>query len=64
MYKRQVLLLPQMLFFRFQMVLWLLLRQELQLLSSQEVMRDEEVIKAADDANLAMAFTGIRHFRH
>ena len=27
-------------------------------------MRDEEVIKAADDANLAMAFTGIRHFRH
>ena len=22
------------------------------------------VIKAADDANLAMAFTGIRHFRH
>ena len=26
--------------------------------------RDEEVIKAADDANLAMAFTGIRHFRH
>ena len=27
-------------------------------------MRDEEVIKAADDANLTMAFTGIRHFRH
>ena len=27
-------------------------------------MRDEEVIKAADDADLAMAFTGIRHFRH
>jgi phosphoribosylaminoimidazolecarboxamide formyltransferase/IMP cyclohydrolase len=27
-------------------------------------MRDDEVIKAADDANLAMAFTGIRHFRH
>jgi phosphoribosylaminoimidazolecarboxamide formyltransferase/IMP cyclohydrolase len=27
-------------------------------------MRDEEVIKAADEANLAMAFTGIRHFRH
>jgi phosphoribosylaminoimidazolecarboxamide formyltransferase/IMP cyclohydrolase len=27
-------------------------------------LRDEEVIKAADDANLAMAFTGIRHFRH
>ena len=27
-------------------------------------MRDNEVIKAADDANLAMAFTGIRHFRH
>ena len=27
-------------------------------------MRDDEVIKSADDANLAMAFTGIRHFRH
>ncbi len=27
-------------------------------------LRDEEVIKAADDANLTMAFTGIRHFRH
>jgi phosphoribosylaminoimidazolecarboxamide formyltransferase/IMP cyclohydrolase len=26
--------------------------------------RDEEVIKAADDADLAMAFTGVRHFRH
>jgi len=26
--------------------------------------RDDEVIKAADDANLTMAFTGIRHFRH
>jgi phosphoribosylaminoimidazolecarboxamide formyltransferase/IMP cyclohydrolase len=26
--------------------------------------RDEEVIKAADDADLAMAFTGMRHFRH
>ncbi len=26
--------------------------------------RDEEIIKAADDAGLAMAFTGIRHFRH
>jgi phosphoribosylaminoimidazolecarboxamide formyltransferase/IMP cyclohydrolase len=26
--------------------------------------RDEEVIKAADDAGLAMVFTGIRHFRH
>jgi phosphoribosylaminoimidazolecarboxamide formyltransferase/IMP cyclohydrolase len=26
--------------------------------------RDEEVIKAADDAGLAMAFTGVRHFRH
>ena len=26
--------------------------------------RDDLVIKAADDANLAMAFTGIRHFRH
>jgi phosphoribosylaminoimidazolecarboxamide formyltransferase/IMP cyclohydrolase len=26
--------------------------------------RDDEVIKAADDAGLAMAFTGIRHFRH
>ncbi len=26
--------------------------------------RDEEVIKAADDAGLAMVFTGLRHFRH
>ena len=26
--------------------------------------RDEDVIKAADDAGLAMAFTGMRHFRH
>jgi phosphoribosylaminoimidazolecarboxamide formyltransferase / IMP cyclohydrolase len=27
-------------------------------------MRDAEVIKAADDQNLAMVFTGMRHFRH
>jgi len=27
-------------------------------------LRDGEVIAAADDAGLAMAFTGIRHFRH
>jgi phosphoribosylaminoimidazolecarboxamide formyltransferase/IMP cyclohydrolase len=27
-------------------------------------LRDAEVIAAADDAGLAMAFTGIRHFRH
>jgi phosphoribosylaminoimidazolecarboxamide formyltransferase/IMP cyclohydrolase len=27
-------------------------------------MRDEEVIKAADDAGIAMVFTGMRHFRH
>ncbi|MBR9843329.1 MAG: bifunctional phosphoribosylaminoimidazolecarboxamide formyltransferase/IMP cyclohydrolase [Rhodobacteraceae bacterium] len=27
-------------------------------------MRDEEVIKAANDAGLAMVFTGMRHFRH
>jgi phosphoribosylaminoimidazolecarboxamide formyltransferase/IMP cyclohydrolase len=26
--------------------------------------RDEEVIAAADEAGLAMLFTGIRHFRH
>ena len=26
--------------------------------------RDEEEIAAADAAGLAMAFTGIRHFRH
>ena len=26
--------------------------------------RDEEVIKAADDAGIAMVFTGVRHFRH
>jgi phosphoribosylaminoimidazolecarboxamide formyltransferase / IMP cyclohydrolase len=27
-------------------------------------LRDEEVIRAADDAGLAMLFTGVRHFRH
>ncbi len=27
-------------------------------------MRDDEVIQAADDAGLAMIFTGMRHFRH
>jgi phosphoribosylaminoimidazolecarboxamide formyltransferase / IMP cyclohydrolase len=27
-------------------------------------LRDDEVIKAADDAGLAMLFTGVRHFRH
>ena len=27
-------------------------------------MRDDEVIKAADDAGLAMVMTGFRHFRH
>ncbi|MFH1521265.1 MAG: bifunctional phosphoribosylaminoimidazolecarboxamide formyltransferase/IMP cyclohydrolase, partial [Candidatus Micrarchaeota archaeon] len=26
--------------------------------------RDEEVIKAADEQNIAMVFTGVRHFRH
>jgi phosphoribosylaminoimidazolecarboxamide formyltransferase/IMP cyclohydrolase len=26
--------------------------------------KDSEVIKAADDAGIAMAFTGVRHFRH
>ena len=26
--------------------------------------RDDEVIKAADEAGLAMVFTGVRHFRH
>ena len=26
--------------------------------------RDEEVIAAADEASLAMVFTGMRHFRH
>lgn len=26
--------------------------------------RDDEVIKAADDAGIAMVFTGIRHFKH
>jgi phosphoribosylaminoimidazolecarboxamide formyltransferase/IMP cyclohydrolase len=26
--------------------------------------RDEDVIKAADERGLAMAFTGMRHFRH
>jgi phosphoribosylaminoimidazolecarboxamide formyltransferase/IMP cyclohydrolase len=27
-------------------------------------MRDNEVIEAADEANMAMLFTGVRHFRH
>src|SRR3954447_10568475 len=27
-------------------------------------MRDDEVIRAADEAGLAMVFTGHRHFRH
>ena len=27
-------------------------------------MRDEDVIRAADAAGLAMVFTGVRHFRH
>lgn len=27
-------------------------------------LRDDDVIRAADDAGLAMVFTGIRHFRH
>jgi phosphoribosylaminoimidazolecarboxamide formyltransferase / IMP cyclohydrolase len=26
--------------------------------------RDDDVIKAADDAGIAMVFTGVRHFRH
>jgi phosphoribosylaminoimidazolecarboxamide formyltransferase/IMP cyclohydrolase len=27
-------------------------------------MRDDEIVAAADDAGLAMVFTGMRHFRH
>jgi phosphoribosylaminoimidazolecarboxamide formyltransferase/IMP cyclohydrolase len=27
-------------------------------------MRDEEIIAAADEAGMAMVFTGVRHFRH
>jgi len=27
-------------------------------------MRDAEIIAAADEAGLAMLFTGLRHFRH
>jgi len=27
-------------------------------------LRDDEVIRAADDAGLAMILTGMRHFRH
>jgi phosphoribosylaminoimidazolecarboxamide formyltransferase/IMP cyclohydrolase len=27
-------------------------------------LRDEDVIKAADEAGIAMAFTGMRHFKH
>jgi len=26
--------------------------------------KDDEVIKAADEAGIAMIFTGVRHFRH
>jgi len=26
--------------------------------------KDADVIKAADDHNVAMVFTGVRHFRH
>ena len=26
--------------------------------------KDDDVIKAADDAGIAMIFTGVRHFRH
>lgn len=26
--------------------------------------RDEEVIQAANEANISMVFTGIRHFKH
>jgi phosphoribosylaminoimidazolecarboxamide formyltransferase/IMP cyclohydrolase len=26
--------------------------------------RDDDVIKAADERGLAMVFTGVRHFRH
>ncbi|MCC7481571.1 MAG: bifunctional phosphoribosylaminoimidazolecarboxamide formyltransferase/IMP cyclohydrolase, partial [Hyphomicrobiales bacterium] len=26
--------------------------------------KDDEIIRAADDAGLAMIFTGVRHFRH
>jgi phosphoribosylaminoimidazolecarboxamide formyltransferase/IMP cyclohydrolase len=27
-------------------------------------MRDEEVVRAADEHGMAMIFTGVRHFRH
>jgi phosphoribosylaminoimidazolecarboxamide formyltransferase/IMP cyclohydrolase len=27
-------------------------------------MRDEEVVAAADEHNIAMVLTGVRHFRH
>ena len=27
-------------------------------------LKDEDVIRAADEAGLAMVFTGVRHFRH
>ena len=27
-------------------------------------MRDQEVVNAADEHNIAMLFTGVRHFRH
>jgi phosphoribosylaminoimidazolecarboxamide formyltransferase/IMP cyclohydrolase len=27
-------------------------------------LKDDDVIRTADDAGLAMVFTGVRHFRH
>ncbi len=47
------------------MVLIMQRKQALNVLSSQGgSMRDEETIAAADEAGIAMVFTGMRHFRH
>jgi len=52
-------------FFPFAMACWLRSRRAPPLLIQPGgSMRDDEVIKAADDHNIAMVFTGTRHFRH
>lgn len=46
------------------MVLIMRLKLALNVLSNRVVYRDEETIAAADEAGIAMVFTGMRHFRH
>jgi AICAR transformylase/IMP cyclohydrolase PurH len=40
------------------------LKLALNVLSNRVVLCDEETIAAADEAGIAMVFTGMRHFRH